>query len=42
VYIISAHAGRMAWDEWLLIGVFAVPLVIAVVYFAVRLARGSR
>lgn len=42
MYKIAVHAGRMAWDEWLLVGVIAVPLIIAVSYLVLRVVRSSR
>jgi hypothetical protein len=39
---VLAHAGRIAWDELVLIGVFAIPLIAVVVYLASKLIRSDR
>jgi flagellar biogenesis protein FliO len=37
-----AHAGRIAWDELLLIGALAIPFIIAVAYLVSKVMRSDR
>lgn len=37
-----AHAGRIAWDEMLLIAVLAVPLLVGISYVVSRVLRSNR
>jgi hypothetical protein len=39
---ILAHAGRITWDELLLIGVLAVPFIFAVGFLVSKMIRSKR
>lgn len=40
--IVVAHADRIAWDEMLMIGAFAIPLLLVIVYLVSRVMRSNR
>jgi hypothetical protein len=37
-----AHAGRITWDEMLIIGALALPFLIAVFYLVSKVMRSGR
>lgn len=41
-YIVLAHAGRIAWDEMLIMGVLGVPLLVGIGYLVARALRSQR
>lgn len=40
--IILAHAGRIAWDEMLIIAALAVPLLLGISYVVTKVLRSNR
>lgn len=40
--IVLAHAGRLAWDEYLIIAALAVPLLFGISYVVSKVMRSNR